>query len=168
METDLYVFFYGHHPNPLKTHYFSQWYKCNFTNSTGITFSSAEQYMMYKKALLFKDKNIAKQILESNDPGEIKQLGRKVKNYDENTWNKFKYKIVVRGNKLKFSQNQKLLDRLLETTDKLLVEASPYDKIWGIGLTANNAIKISQNKWPGENLLGKALCEVRDYLNQNQ
>ena len=162
METDKYVFFFGHKENSLLTHYFSQWYKCNFTNSNGTEFSSAEQYMMYKKALLFGDKEIAQKIINSDDPAEVKALGRKVKNYSESKWNEYKYKIVVRGNKLKFSQNKKLLKRLLETGNKLLVEASPYDKIWGIGLTAIDACKIPQNKWPGQNLLGLALGEVRD------
>ena len=164
METDRYVFFFGHKPNKLNTHYFSQWYQSTFVNSKGIEFNCCEQFMMYKKAILFRDYEIAEKILAERDPKKIKAMGRAVKNYTEEKWNKYKYRIVVRANKLKFSQNKTLLDRLIQTGNKTIVEASPYDKIWGIGLNASVAVKTVESKWPGQNLLGLALMEVRQTL----
>lgn len=164
METSTHVFFFGHKPNKLNLHYFSQWYLSDFTNSAGITFCCGEQYMMYKKAILFGDDDAVKKILKEKDPAKIKALGRSVKNFSEDKWNKYKYKLVLRGNKLKFSQNKLLADRLKETGSKVIVEASPYDKIWGIGISANVAVNMPVDKWPGLNLLGKALMEVRSYL----
>lgn len=165
METADYVFFYGHKPNKLGVHVFSQWYEIDFfekVNGVKHYYTSAEQYMMAQKALLFDDQYYFEKIMATSDPKKIKQYGRLIKNFDADIWDENKFDIVVRGNRLKFGQNPELWDRLKKTKNKTIVEASPYDKIWGIGLTANEAIKIPEDKWPGENLLGKALMKVRD------
>jgi ribA/ribD-fused uncharacterized protein len=167
METDKYVLFYGHTQNTLGLHIFSQWYPCQFTeyledHENPIIYCSAEQYMMAQKAMLFDDSITLGKILNTTDQETIKKLGRKVKNFDENKWNEYKFDIVVNGNRHKFGQNPKLMKRLLQTGNKTIVEASPYDFVWGIGLRAADAVKIPESEWPGENLLGKALMVVRD------
>ena len=123
-----------------------------------------EQYMMAGKAELFGDQEIREQILKCNDPKQIKALGRKVRNFDQKVWDKFKYAIVLNGNWLKFSQNRELREFLLSTGDNILVEASPYDNIWGIRISANSPEAQDPFKWHGQNLLGFALMEVRDGL----
>lgn len=165
METDDYVFFFGHTPNKSGIHIFSQWYPINFVENLGdgeIHYVNTEQYMMAHKAMLFDDDEYFEKIMSEMDPSKIKALGRKIRNFDPNIWDECKFDIVVNGNRLKFGQNPDLLKRLLKSGDKTIVEASPYDKVWGIGLRATQAIKIPENKWPGENLLGKALMIVRD------
>ncbi|XWV25741.1 hypothetical protein QJ857_gp1347 [Tupanvirus soda lake] len=165
METDKYVFFYGHKPNKTGVHVFSQWYPAKFTEkineNTTMEYQNAEQYMMAHKALLFGDGYYYEKIMESNDPLSIKKYGRKICDFDPEIWDKHKFDIVTEGNRLKFGQNPTLMKRLLETGNKTIVEAAHYDKVWGIGLRAEDAIKISEDKWPGQNLLGKALMVVR-------
>jgi ribA/ribD-fused uncharacterized protein len=129
-----------------------------------IKFSSAEQYMMYNKAILFEDVEIAKKILSIRDVKKIKELGRKVKNFDSYIWDKYKYSIVVEATRLKFSQNKSLLKELMKHQDKIFVEASPKDKIWGIGLHWNDDRVLDKKNWQGENLLGKAITEVIQLL----
>lgn len=120
--------------------------------------------MMFNKALLFRDTNVANQILKTNDPKKQKALGRQVKGFNDTEWNKQKFEIVVKGNFLKFSQNEELKKELLATGDKVLVEGSPYDAIWGVALKYDNPKILDENNWKGENLLGKALMQVRDQL----
>lgn len=129
---------------------------------TPVKFSNAEQYMMAHKALLFGDGDTLTKIMNTTSPAVAKKLGREIKNFDPATWDSHKFDIVVRGNVLKFTQNLPLMKRLKQTGNKTLVEASPYDKIWGCGLSVEAAAKTAENKWPGENLLGKALMAVRD------
>lgn len=142
---------------------FSQWYKCNFQEDD-IVYNCAEQYMMAQKAKLFNDEEIFNKIMSSNDPKEMKALGRKVKNFNAEIWDKNCVDIVTRGNVLKFSQNEKLKQYLLDTKDKILVEASPYDAIWGIKMSRDNPDVLDPNKWQGTNFLGFALVEVRETL----
>ena len=142
--------------------FLSQWYPSQFQDANGNKFANAEQYMMFGKANLFGDTAMKKVILATTDPSKIKALGRKIKNFNDDVWNEFKYKIVCDGNYLKFSQNPQLKQELLKTGNAILAEASPYDTIWGIGLDPSSAIKGM--KWNGENLLGKALMEVRERL----
>jgi ribA/ribD-fused uncharacterized protein len=149
---------------------FSNFYPANFTENN-IEFNCSEQYMMYKKACLFKDEFNANRILESKNPKDIKALGRKVKGFDQKIWEVNARKIVTQACLLKFTQNQDLLTLLLDTKEDILVEASPYDKIWGIGLTQKDAIKIESSKWPGKNWLGECLMAVKQLLakaRQNQ
>ena len=150
-----YVFFYG---GP-----FSQWYNCWFEIDK-IKYNCAEQYMMASKARCFKDVETLAKILRSLSPETQKKLGRRVKNYNEEIWDKVRYYFVVKGNYAKFSQNKELKEALLSTENKILVEASPYDCIWGIGLSLENPDKFDESKWRGTNLLGKALMEVREKI----
>ena len=146
---------------------FSQWFPATFTIDN-IIFNCTEQYMMYKKAQLFKDKEIMKQILKSTKPNEQKALGRKVKNFDETIWNQQARKIVYDGNYAKFTQNPELLNQLLNTKGFTLVEASPFDKIWGIGLSANDSRAKQRKLWKGTNWLGETLTLLREnLLNEN-
>ena len=142
---------------------FSQWYGSKFVKY-GLEFNCCEQYMMFKKAELFNDSEMMSKIMKSNNPKDQKAFGRLVKNFDEKIWNEHAENIVYDGNYAKFSQNPKLLKSLLDTNDKLLVEASPYDKIWGIGLNESDARKTLPENWKGLNLLGKILTKVRDDL----
>lgn len=166
METSKYVFFFGDKANKIGVNIFSQWFPVDFVEyldkKTKITYRNAEQYMMAQKALLFGDTFYFKKIMETINPATIKHYGRKISGFDPKIWDDNKFNIVVQGNRLKFGQNPELMKRLLETGIKTIVEASPYDKVWGIGLTAEQAAKLPENAWPGENLLGKALMVVRD------
>lgn len=142
---------------------FSQWYACTFTEDAR-TFTCAEQYMMHGKALLFADAEIAAQILEAGHPRQHKALGRKVKNFDDHVWKKQREAIVLAGNRAKFTQNEDLRAQLLATKGTTLVEASPYDRIWGIGLGAKDPRAQDPKTWRGQNLLGKILTQLRDEL----
>ena len=141
----------------------SQWFNSEFIIDD-VKYSCAEQFMMAEKAKLFYDSEIEKQIMLSESPKDIKSLGRKVKNFDQEIWNKNAYDIVVKGNYEKFKQNEHLLDILKSTESCVLVEASPYDKIWGIGLKSTDSRAKDPNQWKGKNLLGKALMDVRSKL----
>ena len=130
---------------------------------------------MYQKAILFKDTKIAQEILETGHPRKVKELGRKVSGFSTEAWEPHREKIVYKGNLLKVTkpvntkegnEGEDLLAKLLETGDRELVEASPYDRIWGIGFTAADA-EENRERW-GSNLLGKALMEVRKTLREAQ
>ena len=161
-----YIYFWGHRPRKDGTvgkSCMSQWYAAPFTNE-GMTYHTAEHWMMAEKARLFGDGAVRQQIQASTDPREVKQLGRRVNNFDEATWRAHRYAIVVAGNYHKFSQDAALEDYLRGTGKAVLVEASPYDRIWGIGLKADDPRAAQPVTWEGENLLGYALMEVRDRL----
>lgn len=145
----------------------SQWYQCPFVVE-GQYYNCAEQYMMAEKARIFGDEEIHQQILAEYSQMAVKKLGRKVRDYDDEVWKEKRFDVVVKGNIAKFSQNEKLLDSLLSTGDKILVEASPKDTFWGIGLDESSSEAIQPRKWIGENLLGFALMEVRDILLTNE
>ena len=160
-----YVFFWGHQnrgPEISKT-CFSQWYESEF-KSGGVTYTTAEHFMMAEKAKLFNDHDTYERIINASNPGEAKSLGREVKGFNESVWVRNRFEIVVQGNRLKFEQNPNLKAFLLNTGDRVLVEASPVDKIWGVGLAADNQKVENPNLWRGLNLLGFALMEVRDVL----
>jgi ribA/ribD-fused uncharacterized protein len=142
---------------------FSQWYRSRFIVD-GVAFNCAEQFMMHGKAMLFEDRAVAAQILEADHPRTHKALGRNVKPYDEHVWRVNRERIVTDGNRAKFTQNPALLDALLATAGTALVEASPYDKIWGIGLGANDPRAQDPKQWKGQNLLGKLLTALREEL----
>jgi len=130
----------------------------------GRCFGTAEQAMMYCKAILFADHKTAELIMEAVDPGRQKALGRRVKNFNEKIWNENKFEIVYRINLQKFSQNKGLRRKLFQTGERKLVEASPVDTIWGIGLEASVADVTPEADWPGQNLLGEILTEVHNDL----
>ncbi|MFZ3001199.1 MAG: NADAR family protein [Undibacterium umbellatum] len=160
-----YLHFWGHKQRSLQVDKacFSQWFVAPF-KIDDITYPTAEHYMMAGKARLFDDQVVLKEILTTNDPDIVKRLGRKVKNYDESTWVEHRSQIVVDGNYAKFSQNPKLAKYLLSTADRIIVEASPLDKIWGTGLAQDHPDSNSPHLWQGLNLLGFALMEVRHKL----
>ncbi|MGM9844424.1 MAG: NADAR family protein, partial [Muribaculaceae bacterium] len=162
---DDFVFFWGHtdtNENVGKS-CLSQWHMCSFTLDD-VSYNCAEQFMMAEKARIFDNEDIWQQIMASYDPMTIKKLGRKVRNFNEYVWKKNCQEIVKRGNLAKFSQNPKLMEYLLGTGDKILVEASPNDTIWGIGLAEDAPEVCNPHLWQGENLLGFTLMEVRDML----
>ena len=169
-QTEKYIFFWGHtekKEGELTKSCLSQWYDCSF-EIDGILYSTAEQYMMSQKALLFNDNETNLKIMGSKAPKEYKQLGRQVKNFSPKLWDEKKFDIVVKGNLAKFSQNENLKQFLLNTKDKILAEASPYDKIWGIGMAQDDKDIYNPDKWKGENLLGKALMKVREIIKKEK
>lgn len=142
---------------------FSQWHPSYF-EIEGISFSCAEQYMMYGKAKLFGDEEIAQKILAAKQPREQKRLGRKVRNFDPKIWEENAKAIVYKGNYAKFTQNEALKSALLSTKGTTLVEASPTDKIWGIGLSESDARAYDRSTWQGTNWLGEVLTQLREAL----
>ena len=161
-----YLFFWGHQKSKsgdLTSSCFSQWWTSPFVVDK-VKYNTAEHWMMAQKAFLFNDKEIFAKITAANSPVEVKALGRQVRNFDEAVWNAKRFEIVVAGNLQKFLQNKDLKEFLLNTKDRVLVEASPVDRIWGIGLAADNEKATNPKRWNGLNLLGFALMEVRDML----
>lgn len=146
--------------------YLSNWYLSEFKVDS-IQFSSMEQYMMYKKAIVFDDTEIAKEILETTDVSRIKALGRQVSKYNDTHWNGVRQIIIYKGLLEKFSQNEDLKKRLLNTGNDILAECAVQDKIWGIGLSMKDVNRWDMEKWRGENLLGFALMIVREDLLRN-
>jgi ribA/ribD-fused uncharacterized protein len=157
-----YVFFWGHQKKGTEVSKtcFSQWYESEF-RADGVTYMTAEHFMMAEKAKLFNDQGTYEKIINASNPGEAKSLGREVKGFDDSVWVRNRFEIVVQGNLLKFEQNSELKAFLISTGDRVLVEASPVDKIWGVGLAAEDQKIDNPNLWRGLNLLGFALMEVR-------
>lgn len=149
----MYKFFWG---GP-----FSNWCRSEFTINN-VTYNCGEQYMMHQKALLFNDNDIANKIMSAKYPKEQKKLGRLVKNYDNDTWDKNRYDIVKKGLREKFLQNEDLKNELLKYKGWVIVEASPEDSLWGIGFHQSNALE-NKDKW-GLNLLGKILTELTNEI----
>ncbi|MNK06079.1 Swarming motility protein YbiA [compost metagenome] len=161
-----FVFFWGHTPpkdGGVDKSCFSQWWMSSF-EVDGTKYSCAEQFMMAEKARLFGDEENLEAILRSKHPKEMKAYGRAVQNFDKDIWDKECYDIVKRGSLAKFSQNTELGDYLRSTKNRILVEASPRDRIWGIGIGQSNPDVENPLKWRGRNLLGFALSEARDEL----
>jgi ribA/ribD-fused uncharacterized protein len=160
-----YLLFYGHtvRGSGAGPWVFSQWYAAPF-ELDGEEYPTAEHWMMAEKARLFGDAEMREQILSADGPGQAKKLGRKVRGFVEETWGRERFGLVVRGNVAKFGQHEELRAYLLSTGDKVLVEASPTDRIWGIGLSADHAHAELPAHWRGKNLLGFALMEARRQL----
>ncbi|QHT66016.1 NADAR family protein [Rhodocytophaga rosea] len=159
-----YIFFWGHQPKKdgrISESCFSQWWPAPFIVDN-ITYKTAEHYMMAEKARLFGNEQLVTQIIDSQSPAEAKKLGRMISNFDEASWNSNKYQIVCEANYYKFSQHPDLKTFLLNTGNRILVEASPVDTIWGIGMAKTDENIYNPVCWKGENLLGFALMEVRD------
>ncbi|GII88994.1 hypothetical protein Ssi03_69840 [Sphaerisporangium siamense] len=161
-----YLYFWGHRPRrdgQIGPGALSQWWPVEFTED-GRLYRSAEHYMMAHKAWLSGDDETASAILAAAHPGEAKALGRAVRGFSEETWAAHRFAIVVRGNVAKFGARPELAEYLLATRDHVLVEASPHDRVWGIGLTASDERAASAERWQGLNLLGFALMKARDVL----
>lgn len=155
MKTGNFELFYG---GP-----FSQWYPSTFTVD-GVKYNTAEQYMMAMKAYYFNDYAAYDAIMKTNDPSEQKAIGRTVKNFNVEAWNAVSRGFVYKANMAKFSQDKFLLKVLLNTGDKELVEASPYDRIWGVGRSAVDPKILDKANWLGTNWLGEVLMKVRKDL----
>lgn len=149
-----------------ETGIFSQWYRASFVDADGHRFDFMETYMMYQKAKLFGDEESAQQIMRCSNPRAVKAMGRGVKNFDEKVWKKRCEQIVYKGNMMKFEQNKDLMQRLLSTGERILVEASPFDNIWGVGFSPETA-DANKDRW-GLNLLGKQLMKVRKTLSSRE
>lgn len=162
-----FLYFWGHTPRAdgqVSNACFSQWYDSPFVVD-GVRYPTAEHYMMAQKAKFFGDMAVFEQIIHSSHPKLAKKLGRKVANFDEKMWNEHRFDIVVKGNLAKFSQHNELKAFLLATGNRVLVEASPVDKIWGVGLAKDDENIANPLNWNGLNLLGFALMVIRDSLN---
>ena len=155
MITNEFVFFWG----GICSQWYSSWFEID-----GQKYSCAEQYMMYKKALLFEDEDVANAIMRTQNPMEQKALGRKVRGFDKDKWEEVCREYVYEANYAKFTQNPDLLFELVSYGDRDIVEASPEDPIWGIGMHETNPDIFDRTKWKGTNWLGEAIMRVRDTL----
>ena len=164
-ERTKFVPFWGHTPKRVGAGpwVLSQWFPASFELG-GDEYPTAEHYMMAEKARIFGDEAIREAVLDSLDPGMAKALGRRVQGFDEETWQRERFEVVVRGNLAKFGQDDELADYLRTTGDRVLVEASPRDRIWGIGMRADHPDAEHPAAWQGKNLLGFALMVVRTRL----
>lgn len=165
-ETFDYVFFWKETPEVegrLDSSCLSQWWPATFKIGEQV-FPTAEHFMMHSKAVLFKDEEIAKKILRTSSCKEVKALGREVRDFDSELWREHRFAIVLRGNLAKFSQNDDLKNYIFSTGETVIVEASPTDTIWGIGLDEAKARKLPPKDWRGLNLLGFALMRTRSLL----
>ncbi len=156
-ETDKFVFFWE------TADIYSNWYPSKF-RMEGNTFANSEQAMMYEKAKLMGDEMSMAKILKTTNPKKVKELGRKVKPWKEDLWKKHRLEIMTKVCLAKFKANPTLTEKLKATGDKILVEASPYDDIWGIGMRDSDEGVENPKKWKGLNLLGIALMNVRKLL----
>ncbi|MDH0682192.1 NADAR family protein [Achromobacter animicus] len=160
-----FVNFWGHQPakHGITASCFSQWYGAPF-EIEGQRYPTAEHYMMAEKARLFGDEATRALVFKAPNPGAAKALGRQVMGFNDETWLANRYAIVVRANEAKFGQNPELREFLLQTGNRVLVEASPVDRIWGVGMAQDDEHIANPNLWRGLNLLGFALMQVRDTL----
>ncbi|HWN70988.1 MAG TPA: NADAR family protein [Haliangium sp.] len=162
------VFFWGHQPRKdgeIGPSCLSQWYPARFSLD-GQTYATAEHWMMAEKARLFEDHETRQRILAAATPAEAKDLGRAVRGFENEAWDRARHEIVFRGNLAKFTQNPEPWRFLLGTVGQVLVEASPVDRIWGIGLAQDDPRAADPTQWRGLNLLGFVLMAVRDALDQ--
>lgn len=160
------VMFWGHRPEPegrVGISCLSQWYPATFTVE-GIVYPSAEHFMMAAKARVFRDTDAEARILQAATAAEAKRLGRRVRGFDEIEWARRRESAVYIGNLAKFRQNPQLGRYLASTGTHVLVEASPYDRVWGIGLRGSDPRATDPAAWPGLNLLGFSLMQVRQHL----
>jgi ribA/ribD-fused uncharacterized protein len=161
-----YLFFWGHRPQrdgSIGTGCLSQWWPSAFTVD-GVPFATAEHYMMWRKALLFGDEEAARRIVVASHPRQAKMLGRRIHGFDEQMWVAERRGIVLEATLAKFGQRPELRDFLVGTGERILVEASPTDRIWGIGLAATDGRTADPAQWQGLNLLGFALMQAREKL----
>lgn len=165
---DDFVFFWGHadrETGHVGKQCLSQWYIAPMVVE-GVYYHCMEQYLMAEKARVFHDSETEAKIMTEYNQLAIRKLGRQVANFDGLIWGAVRQLISIHGNVEKFSQNERLKDYLLSTGDRIIVEASPYDHIWGIGLEESDPRAVVPSRWPGANLLGFALMAVRDRLRE--
>jgi hypothetical protein len=152
----------------------SQWWPSEFvtqstvasmvgrTDGTTFKYANCEQYMMHNKAMIMGDFETSVKILAEKSPKIVKELGRKVRGFDQEMWDRICTYVVIEGNCSKFYQDRRLLEYLISTGNKTLVEASPYDNIWGVGISQESDRILDEKNWTGRNYLGKSLMVVRD------
>ncbi|MCX4622676.1 NADAR family protein [Streptomyces albogriseolus] len=163
-----YLHFWGHRPLPdgrIGASCLSQWWPSPFTVD-GVEYATAEHWMMAAKARLFGDAEGERRVLAAGHPSEAKKAGRLVRGFDEEIWRRERFGIVVTGSEHKFAAHGGLRSFLLGTGDRVLVEASPVDRVWGIGLAADDEAATDPARWRGPNLLGFALMEARRRLRE--
>lgn len=163
-----YLHFWGHQPLPdgrIGAGCLSQWWPSPFTVD-GATYKTAEHWMMAAKARIFADPEAERKILAAEHPADAKKEGRLVRHFDEATWRRERFRVVVEGSTHKFAAHADLRAFLLNTGDRVLVEASPRDRVWGIGLGAKNERASDPAQWRGANLLGFALMQARTRLRE--
>ncbi|MGW7255816.1 NADAR family protein [Streptomyces sp. NPDC054834] len=161
-----YLHFWGHRPRPdgrVGASCLSQWWPSPFVVD-GVEYATAEHWMMAGKARLFEDAEAERRVLAAGHPSQAKKAGRLVRGFDESIWERERFRIVVEGSVHKFSAHDDLREFLLNTGDRVLVEASPVDRVWGIGLAADDEAAANPERWRGPNLLGFALMEARERL----
>jgi ribA/ribD-fused uncharacterized protein len=160
-----FIFFWRHTPvvPEIDERCLSQWSPHGFVVD-GTKYATAEHFMMAEKARIFGDEETRREILRATTPKTVKELGRKVRHLDDAIWRRERFDVVLRGSKAKFSSDAKLKEYLLSTATRVLVEASPLDRVWGIGVAEDHADAEHPAKWRGLNLLGFALMEVRAVL----
>ncbi|MFJ7151799.1 NADAR family protein [Streptomyces sp. NPDC100445] len=161
-----YLHFWGHRPRPdgrIGAGCLSQWWPSPFVVD-GVEYATAEHWMMAGKARLFGDAEAERRVLAAEHPAEAKKAGRLVRGFDDTAWERERFRIVVEGSLHKFAADGNLLQYLLGTGDRVLVEASPVDRVWGIGLAADDDAAGDPERWRGRNLLGFALMEARERL----
>jgi ribA/ribD-fused uncharacterized protein len=149
---------------PFKGGLFSNFYPCQILDDEDNVFANTEQLFMYRKALLFDDEKVAPLLLRETIPKKAKALGRMVNGFDQEIWNRAKFDIMVECNRLKYMKSKHNANKLINTYPYTLVEASPWDKIWGVGLSIDDPRVHIREEWLGENLLGQALMVVRAEL----
>jgi ribA/ribD-fused uncharacterized protein len=161
-----YLYFWGHRPRPdgrLGPSCLSQWWPSPFTVG-GVTYRTAEHWMMAEKARLFGDAEAERAVLAAEHPAEAKKAGRLVRGFTEETWARERFRIVVEGSVHKFAADPALRAYLLGTGTRVLVEASPVDRVWGIGLASDDPAAGDPERWRGLNLLGFALMRARERM----
>lgn len=160
-----FLFFWGHTAkgSGLGKECLSQWYPAPFSEA-GRTYATAEHYMMAGKATLFRDEEMLARVLAAASPAAAKKFGRQVRGFEDRVWRAHRADLVARGSELKFRQHAELRAFLLATGDRVIVEASPRDAIWGIGMSESNPASKDPARWRGLNLLGFALMRARDAL----
>ncbi|TXF88471.1 NADAR family protein [Neolewinella aurantiaca] len=161
-----YLYFWGHRVRPdgvITKSCLSQWYPAGFSYE-GHSYATAEHWMMAGKARLFGDAEVLERILRTENPAVAKKLGREVRGFEVDVWKEHMRTIVAQGSCLKFSQNPELLAYLKTTGNEVLVEASPFDPHWGIGMSKDEAERVTPHDWKGTNWLGWCLMEARDEL----
>ncbi|WP_129306280.1 NADAR family protein [Streptomyces sp. L2] len=163
-----YLHFWGHRPLPdgrTGASCLSQWWPAPF-EVAGVRYATAEHWMMAEKARLFGDAEAEKRVLAAGHPSQAKKAGRLVRGFDEAIWERERFRIVTEGSVHKFGADEALRAFLLGTGDRVLVEASPLDRVWGIGLAAADEAASDPARWRGPNLLGFALMEARERLRE--
>jgi ribA/ribD-fused uncharacterized protein len=161
-----YLYFWGHRPQrdgSVGAGCLSQWWPAPF-EVDGRTYATAEHWMMWHKATLFGDAETAARVLTAGHPQRAKAFGRQVRGFHEETWAAHRFDIVVAGSVAKFGRHPELAAYLLGTGERVLVEASPVDRVWGVGLAADDPTIADPARWRGGNLLGFALMAARDAL----